>query len=196
MQKLKKKFSSQQQNSKMPPKKDNANNNKEAEKQAKEPTLNVLTKDSDVIRALQYIKFRHYGTIPRTRQKFLNFCHSNLKLKTLTSADMEKTWDALERLNLPQRHDERNFEVKKVAESAPLKSTGEQRVVNGHHQVEIEPNRKKPRLDLNFEKKINEKKSYSAPVSLMSNIDTSQWRYGSTQPRRANMMSSRKETPC
>ena len=52
MQKLKKKISSQQQNSKMPPKKDNA------EKKAKDPTLNVLTKDSDVIRALQYIKFR------------------------------------------------------------------------------------------------------------------------------------------
>ena len=185
-------------NSNMPPKNDSANNRKAAEKQAEEPTLNVLLEDSDVKCVLQYFKQRPLCPIPSTRQKFLNFCESNSKLREFTPAILEKIWTALEGLNLPQttkvgkttgteKRYRRNLVVQDTDESA-LKSTGEQRDVN--NQVEIEPNRKKPRLDLDREKKINENKCHSAPVSGY------RWTYDSTQPRRANMISSRKDTPC
>ena len=95
------------------------------------------------------------------------------------------------------------YPVNYSSNSTKMKSTGEQRDVN--NQVEIEPNRKrprldldrkKPRLDLDCKKKINEKKFHSAPVSLMSINAHHQWKYGSTQPGRANMISSRKDLPC
>ena len=207
-------------NSIMPPKNDSASINSEgAEKQAEDSDRAVLDAlDSDVKQALQYFGPHN---IPNTRPKFLNLCENNFKLRKLPPAILENIWTALQSLKSPQtalqdiqlrqttnrrqqllqttKADKwRNFLVESYKQSgwvkgvqdSALKSTGEQRVVDD--QVEMEPIRKKPRLDFDRGgKKLYENKWYhSAPVS------GHHWTHNSTEPRRTNFISSRKDKPC
>ena len=207
-------------NSNMPPKNDSASiNSKEAEKQAEDSDRAVLDAlDTEVKQALQYIGPHNF---PKTRPKFLNLCENNFKLRKLPPAILENIWTALQSLKSPQtalqdiqlrqttnRRQQllqttragkwRNFLVESYKQSgwvkgvqdSALKSRGEQRVDDD--QVEMEPTRKKPRLDFDRGggKKLNENKYHSAPVS------GHHWTHNSTEPRRTNFISSRKDKPC
>ena len=207
-------------NSNMPPKNDSASiNSKGAEKQAEDSDRAVLDAlDTEEKQALQYIGPHNF---PKTRPKFLNLCESNFKLRILPPAILENIWTALQSLKSPQtalqdiqlrqttnRRQQllqttragkwQNFLVESYKQSgwvkgvqdSALKSTGEQRVVDD--QVEMEPIRKKPRLDFDRGggKKLNENKYHSAPASAHH------WTHNSTEPRRTNFISSRKDKPC
>ena len=207
-------------NSNMPPKNDSASiNSKGAEKQAEDSDRAVLDAlDTEEKQALQYIGPHNF---PKTRPKFLNLCESNFKLRILPPAILENIWTALQSLKSPQtalqdiqlrqttnRRQQllqttragkwRNFLVEsykksgwvKGVQDSALKSTGEQRVEDD--QVEMEPTRKKPRLDFDRGggKKLNENKYHSAHVSGHD------WTHNSTEPRRTNFISSRKDKPC
>ena len=172
----------------MPPKNDSASiNSKEAEKQAEDSDRVVLDAlDTEVKQALQYFGPHN---IPNTRPKFLNLCENNFQLRKLPPAILENIWTALQSLKSPQtalqdiqmrqttnRRQQllqttragkwRNFLVESYKQSgwvkgvqdSALKSTGEQRVDDD--QVEMEPTRKKPRLDFDRGggKKLNENK--------------------------------------